>query len=80
MKKKKPIFIKEHVLKPEHKKLSKKDKKKILEKYNIPITQLPAIKRTDAALLDMDVEKGDIIMITRNSPTAGKYIFYRRVV
>ncbi len=74
------MFIKEHVLKPEHKKLSKKDKNKILEKYNIPLTQLPVIKRTDAAIQNMDVEKSDVIMITRDSPTAGKYIFYRRVV
>lgn len=64
---------------PKHEKLGKDDQKKVLEKFNIKIRQLPAIKSSDPAIEDLKVERGDIVMITRQSPTAGKYIFYRRV-
>jgi DNA-directed RNA polymerase subunit H len=73
----KPI---QHVLVPKHTKLSKKDADKLLEKYNISAKKLPHILRTDLAISDLEVEAGDIIEISRDSPTAGKIKYYRCVV
>lgn len=68
-----------HVLIPKHKKVSEKEKKEVLEKYGITMNELPAIRKSDPALIDMDVEPGDVIRIERDSPTAGKTVFYRGV-
>lgn len=77
---KKKIKINKHVLIPEHKKLSYSDKKQVLESLVITIKELPLIMITDPALDGMTVKVNDVIQITRNSPTAGKTIFYRCVV
>ncbi len=69
----------EHALIPKHTKLSEKDKKAVLEQYNITFTELPLIKTSDPALAEMGVEEGDVIKIERDSPTAGKTVFYRGV-
>ena len=68
-----------HVLIPKHKKVSEKEKKDILDKYGITLNELPAIHKSDPALADLDLEPGDVIKIERDSPTAGKTIFYRGV-
>jgi DNA-directed RNA polymerase subunit H (RpoH/RPB5) len=69
-----------HVLMYTHKKLSKKDKEELLEKYNITEQQLPSIKITDAAVQEFGAELGDVIQITRPSKTAGMTVFYRVVI
>ena len=69
----------QHVLIPKHKKLSEKEKKELLERYDVTLNELPSIMKSDPALIDMDVEVGDIIMIERDSPTAGRTVFYRGV-
>ena len=71
---------KQHILIPKHKKLSEKEKNSLLEKYQITFNELPAIMKNDPALRGMDVNIGDVIMIERDSPTAGKTVFYRGVV
>jgi DNA-directed RNA polymerase subunit H len=70
----------QHVLMPKLKKLSEKEGKKVLEQYNLTIKELPAILSSDAALAGIEVSEGDIIMIERDSPTAGRTVFYRGVV
>jgi DNA-directed RNA polymerase subunit H len=70
----------QHSLIPKHKKLSEKEKNEVLERYHITINELPAILKSDPALAGMDIELGDVIMIERKSPTAGRTIFYRGVV
>ncbi len=65
---------------PKHIKLSEKEKKQLFEKYNITVKELPKIKITDAALMDLKIEPGDVVKIIRPSPTAGEAIFYRGVV
>ncbi|MCF7799098.1 DNA-directed RNA polymerase subunit H [Candidatus Woesearchaeota archaeon] len=69
----------QHVLVPKHEKISDKEKEALLAKYNVSMKQFPKIPINDAALQGMDIKVGDIIKITRNSPTAGKSIFYRGV-
>ena len=77
---KKTSPVKEHILVPAHVKLSQEEKKKVLEKYNILLQQLPSIKSTDPAILNIKTEKNDVIKVIRKSPTSGEHIFYRRVV
>ena len=69
-----------HILVPEHKKLSEKDKAELLKKYNITLKELPKILNSDPAIAELDVDEGDVIKITRNSRTAGKTVYYRGVI
>ncbi len=68
-----------HVLIPLHEKLTDKERKELLARYNVTFRELPKIIIGDAALTGMDVAVGDVIRITRVSPTAGKTYFYRGV-
>ena len=68
-----------HVLIPFHEKISEKEKKELLSRYNITFRELPKISPKDSALVGLNAKKHDVIRITRNSPTAGKTYFYRGV-
>ncbi|MBU0666626.1 MAG: DNA-directed RNA polymerase subunit H [Nanoarchaeota archaeon] len=70
----------EHLLIPEHVKLNEKEKKALLEKYNIEVKDLPKILSTDSAISHLDVEEKDVIKIIRKSSTAGTSTFYRGVI
>jgi DNA-directed RNA polymerase subunit H (RpoH/RPB5) len=72
--------ILEHVLVPEHKKLSKAEKSVLLKKYFIDETKLPVIKMADPAIKHLEVVPNDVIVINRKSLTAGRINFFRRVV
>jgi len=72
--------VKTHVLVPKHIKLKKEEISEILQHYNIKKSQLPKIKKTDPAIEELEVEKGDVIKIIRKSPTVGETFFYRVVV
>ena len=72
--------VAEHSLVPEHKKLNKEEKEALLEKYHITVKELPRILESDQSLQDITVEPGDVIKITRNSPTAGKAAYFRVIV
>ena len=69
-----------HILIPKHEKLSASERKKILEQYNTDINALPKILITDPALRGLDVKAGDLVKITRKSPTSGESFFYRGVI
>ena len=75
----KKFKITSHQLVPKHSKLSEKDKKALLEHYNITLKQLPKILIEDPSLDDINVKENDVIKVERVSPTAGKSVFYRRV-
>ncbi|HLP79469.1 MAG TPA: DNA-directed RNA polymerase subunit H [Acidobacteriota bacterium] len=72
--------VKQHVLVPEHVKLSQKEKDELYKKHNITFVALPKIRLKDAALATLDVKEGDVIKIIRKSLTAGTAVFYRGVV
>ena len=78
MAKRQPIITK-HVLVPKHAKLSEKEKDELFKRYNITLRELPKILKDDPALASLDVKPGDVIKITRKSPTAGESVFYRGV-
>ena len=70
----------EHFLVPKHVFLSKEQAAELLKKYNLTLDQLPKIDSGDPAIADLRPQKNDIVKIVRNSPTAGKSIYYRRVM
>ncbi len=69
-----------HRLVPKHTKLSESETKKILERYKVTIKELPKILKSDPVLDNLDVKSGDVIKISRKSPTAGETIYYRGVI
>jgi DNA-directed RNA polymerase subunit H (RpoH/RPB5) len=71
--------ISKHILVPKHQKVTAEEKQSIFEKYNVTIREMPKISRKDPALKELSVKAGDLIKITRNSPTAGDFEFYRVV-
>ena len=76
----KRIDVRKHLLVPNHEKLSEKEKEEVLKEYNSRVEDFPRILKRDAALQGMNVKFGDVIRITRKSPTAGQTVFYRVVV
>jgi DNA-directed RNA polymerase subunit H len=72
--------ITNHIFQPRHEILSKNEAQEVLKKYNTKPSQLPYIMLSDKGLEDLDVRPGDIIKITRKSPTTGESVYYRYVV
>ncbi len=77
---KKKFFIDKHNLIPKHTVLSDKDKKALLERYQISIREMPKIFKNDSAIRNLDVKVGDIIKIVRDELTSGKTVYYRGVI
>ncbi|MFZ0326912.1 MAG: DNA-directed RNA polymerase subunit H [Nitrososphaeraceae archaeon] len=77
---KKVITITDHVYQPKHEILPKELAEEVLRKFNAKPSQLPYITTTDKGIEDLEVRPGDIIKITRKSPTAGESVYYRYVV
>ena len=75
----KKIDIKKHILVPKAQKLSEKEKDELLQKYRITTSELPRVLKHDPMLGGLGTKLGDVIKITRNSPTAGKTVFFRVV-
>lgn len=69
----------EHRLVPMHEVLSQEQVETLFTTYNVSPQNLPIIFVGDAALTGLDAKMGDIIRITRPSPTAGTAVYYRRV-
>jgi DNA-directed RNA polymerase subunit H len=74
------LDVSNHILVPKHEKCSETEKKSVLKKYGVELKDLPKISINDAAIVDMNLEPGDMVKITRNSKTAGETIFYRVVI
>jgi DNA-directed RNA polymerase subunit H len=68
------------VLVPKHEILPKNKVDEILERYKIQPHQLPLIKSSDPAAKAIGAKPGDVLKITRRSPTAGEAIVYRYVI
>lgn len=76
-----PAFnIFDHHLVPKHEILGKDEASKLLKEYHVRPHQLPRIKASDPAVFLIGGRRGDIVKITRESPTAGEHITYRYVV
>jgi len=76
-----PSFnIFKHKLVPKHEIISKKEAEELLKKYRVKPWKLPLINVSDPAAKMIGAKPGDILKITRESPTAGKAIAYRYVI
>jgi len=71
--------IQSHSLVPSHEILDEEAGKAVLMQYGVDRSKLPKIRKDDPALPEGG-KIGDIIKITRNSPTAGVSLYYRVVV
>jgi len=69
--------IKKHILVPKHEKVTADEKQAVFQKYNVTVKEMPKISRKDPAVRDLGAKQGDLIRITRESPTAGTITFYR---
>ena len=78
--KKNQVLVPDHIYVPKHEIIPKQEAQQVLEKYNCNPTELPLIFVTDPAILGLGVKPGDVIKITRKSPTAGTSFYYRYVV
>ena len=66
-----------HILQPKHIKLKPEEVKKLVEKYNISLSQLPRIKAIDPAV-PQGCQPGEVLKIERKEE--GKINVYYRVV
>ena len=64
---------------PKHEILDDDKKADLLKTLNISASQLPKILSADPAVKAVGAKKGDVIKISRKSPTAGEYNYYRLV-
>lgn len=74
------VNILDHEFVPKHEILSKKETKEVLEEFNTEKHKLPNILLTDPVVKLIEAKVGDVIRITRKSPTAGQVLYYRIVV
>ena len=78
--KKEQIQIVEHEFIPKHELLPEDAAQALLKGYSIKKSQLPKILKSDPAIRHLEAKRGDVIRIVRNSPTAGRAIYYRVVI
>lgn len=78
--KKEKILIPDHIYVPKHEIINKDEAMKVIEKYHTKPTEMPLIFVSDPAIRGLGVKPGDMIKITRKSPTAGESVYYRYVV
>ena len=73
-------LILEHELVPLHEIMEKDEIEHLLSKYGITREKLPKIKEKDPVAQAIEAKVGDVLKIIRDSPTAGKALYYRVVV
>ena len=72
--------VTKHVLYSKHKLLGEKETDEILKRYGVIKKELPSIKASDPAISMLKAKVGNVIEITRQSPTAGEQKYYRVVI
>jgi DNA-directed RNA polymerase subunit H (RpoH/RPB5) len=73
--------ISKHELVPKHEIIKEDEVKEMMNIYQIKQkSQLPIILRTDPMAKYLDVKSGDVVKVTRISPSAGETIVYRYCV
>jgi len=74
------VDIADHVLVPRHEIMTAQEKRELLQRYNVTKEGLPRMKAEDVMAKKIGAKPGDFIRIIRDSPTAGKALYYRIVV
>ncbi len=68
-----------HLLVPIHEIVGEEEAERIIKKYGKK-ENFPNILLLDPVIEELEAKKGDLIRITRETPTAGKTVYYRVVV
>lgn len=74
------VEIVKHEMVPKHEILTEKEKKDVLEKFEVTEEQLPSILISDPVVEMIGAKPGNVLKITRESQTAGEAVYYRIVV
>jgi len=74
------VEIIKHELVPKHEILSAKEKEAVLTRFNATENHLPKISISDPVIEMIGAKLGNVIRVTRKSPTAGEAVYYRIVV
>ena len=77
---KKRINVFEHELVPKHELLISVEVEDVLKLFRAKPYQLLHLKASDPAAQAIGAKPGDVVKVTRKSPTAGVAIVYRYVV
>ena len=72
--------ISKHNLVPKHEIIPQEEAARLMEFLNAKKGQMPNILHTDKMAKYLNVRPGQMVKITRPSPTAGEYVFYRLCV
>jgi len=72
--------IMNHFLVPIHEIIPEEKELEIINKFGGKKEKFPNILLSDPVIEELGAQKGNLIKITRESPTAGKSIYYRVVV
>ena len=74
------LIVSEHIYVPRHEIVPEDRIPDILKRYNTKLEQLPYILISDPVVKEIGGRPGDLVKITRKSPTAGELVYYRFVV
>jgi len=69
-----------HFLVPIHEIVSEENSLEVIKKFGGKKEKFPSILLSDPVIEELGAKKGDLIRITRETPTAGKAVYYRLVV
>jgi len=72
--------VSNHELVPKHEIMSQDEIADLLKRYKVKIEQLPKLLVTDPVAKEIGAEVGDIVKVTRKSPTSRVSVAYRLVV
>lgn len=70
----------ENELVPKHEILSAEERAELMKGLNISLKGFPRIKEEDPIVKSVGAKRGDVLRITRHSPVASEYFYYRVVV
>ncbi len=72
--------ILKHELVPRHEVLKPEEAVEVLRSLGVRPEQLPYLRASDPVARAIGAKPGDVVRITRRSPTAGRVIVYRFVI
>lgn len=74
-----PINIFKSKMVPDSRIMKEEEKKKLMDKYNVSLDQLPKIALNDPVSKSLEAKSGDIIEFERKTQIAGLSKYYRVV-